>query len=513
MKSTKAAGILTIISGLVIGGGAAAGVYSMPVSGETEASQTNAEALTLKDNIFTFEYGQEVPSDPAYYLLDETDPDVLSMTQLVLPNSYYELEYPEVGKEKATIVWKDQQRDFTIIVKDSTPPEFISFEEEREMEPGTKYPDWEKLYEISDLSKCRLETEKVDVSKEGSYRIRLKAIDEYNNINEKTITVNVIDPARKKAEEEKKKASEKDDDADKADEEKKQKEEAAAKKAEEEKKKAEEAKKKEQEEKKKQQEAAQTAQGTTAKASSLEEPAPVPRGSRITLPQMQPQNYSWNVSGSGLNSDEFEVASEAVDLIKNRSRGEYELNAVVYGKSGENADTAKMEDAIRKATGAQGTIFTSVSEKEDGNGDIFTVYTLSPYDVYSTIPTVSEKENAISTVISEAGLHEDMTQKQAVKAINGWIRSHIQASRNGYDLADAVSEGHGNSATMAEILSEVCNAIGMDADVISGTDGNSSVSFVRLSIDNTPVYSNPWGYAGGDAGMIYRTELWEGYTF
>lgn len=159
-------------------------------------------AVTLKESNFIFEYGDKVPFEVGYYV-KSTEEDIIEKAEIKFQDDIVEIkddemksidsDYLEVGKYELNIEYENKQYDFTIEVKDTTKPEFVTFQEEIIMEQNALDVDLKKFYEATDLSGTTIEIEsEFDVTKVGEYKAIVKAIDTYENINQQETIIKVI---------------------------------------------------------------------------------------------------------------------------------------------------------------------------------------------------------------------------------------------------------------------------------------------------------------------------------
>lgn len=110
-------------------------------------------------------------------------------------------DYLEVGKYKVLISYEDETKASNISVKDTTSPTFKDFLAEINIEKDAQDVDLTKYFEAQDLSEAKISVDdgNLDISKEGSYKIKVTAEDKYGNKSTKESTVNVL--STKEAEE------------------------------------------------------------------------------------------------------------------------------------------------------------------------------------------------------------------------------------------------------------------------------------------------------------------------
>ena len=160
--------------------------------------------IKLNNTNFVFEYGDKVPFDVSYYI-DEKDNSKIEKSEIRFQYDYMieikedeirslSSDYLKVGIYELYIEYSNKQYNFTIEVKDTTPPEFIDFKEEIEIEKDTKNLDLSDFYAVKDLNSTTIVVESdVDVNTVGEYKALIKAKDYYGNITEKEAVIKVIE--------------------------------------------------------------------------------------------------------------------------------------------------------------------------------------------------------------------------------------------------------------------------------------------------------------------------------
>lgn len=159
-------------------------------------SGCSMDTLILKKSDFIVEYGEEIDKDPAVYL-NTDDTDIIKNANIdMTAENEKDKSYPAVGEYTVTISYKRKKKDFKVIVKDTKKPEFINFVEEIVIEEQTEDVNWEQYFNVTDLSEFKINFNKdnVNLSKAGSYILKISAIDKYNNKAEKTTKVIVVTP-------------------------------------------------------------------------------------------------------------------------------------------------------------------------------------------------------------------------------------------------------------------------------------------------------------------------------
>ncbi|MDQ0363100.1 immunoglobulin-like domain-containing protein [Breznakia pachnodae] len=157
--------------------------------------------LKLKEESFVFEYGYSYSYEKSYYI--DADKEILDKITVKIngedidnPATYdlseeQWLDIYDVGTYKGVATYEDEKVEFLVEIKDTTKPEFISFNKEITVKVNDEKVEFESYFYAGDLSDVTLsvDTSDVDLSKAGSYEITVVAEDEYGNKTEKTATV------------------------------------------------------------------------------------------------------------------------------------------------------------------------------------------------------------------------------------------------------------------------------------------------------------------------------------
>lgn len=164
--------------------------------GLTLTGCASSSKLELKKETFTIEYGEIVSINAKDYLVKNTDKDVLKKTKVVIKDLKNEKDkdYAKVGEYKATAKYNDENKSFTIKVKDTTAPVFKDLKKEIKVEQNAENVDFTKYFKAEDLSKVKITAndKKVDLSKTGEYDLKVTATDEYENKTTEKVKIIVV---------------------------------------------------------------------------------------------------------------------------------------------------------------------------------------------------------------------------------------------------------------------------------------------------------------------------------
>ncbi|MDQ0362483.1 hypothetical protein [Breznakia pachnodae] len=179
------------------------------------ACGNNKPKFELKKDKFVFEFGEEILLSPEDVLKTENE-NLIQNTQLaadiddekmvreelsdmvtyVIIENSIQIDGLPVGEYRGTAEYEDETLDFKIIVKDTTAPEFIDFQDKIEVEQNST-EDLTTKFKIEDLSEATvsLDMAKVDLAKAGEYKTTVTAKDAYDNETVKDITIIVKEKA------------------------------------------------------------------------------------------------------------------------------------------------------------------------------------------------------------------------------------------------------------------------------------------------------------------------------
>lgn len=149
----------------------------------------------------TMQVGEELSQDVEDYLnltwyLPFERENIISECQLTFSEIKYmdsENRCPQIGEYEGTITYHDETYPISIQVSDDTPP---VVECQESVAYGTSSFQIEDLITVSDNSQeeCDIQIDgDVDVSKMGTYTVHVRAEDPYENIQEETFEVEVLD--------------------------------------------------------------------------------------------------------------------------------------------------------------------------------------------------------------------------------------------------------------------------------------------------------------------------------
>lgn len=146
--------------------------------------------IELKNNIFNYEFGEIVSADVSLFLKDADSTknikeyEIYSDELKVKDNNFYvkDEDYIPVGKYKLTIKNKKKLKDFYIEIVDTTSPVFTESTDKIELEETTEKVDLTSYFKVDDKSSVELRIDgDYELSKSGSYNLKVIANDMYNN--------------------------------------------------------------------------------------------------------------------------------------------------------------------------------------------------------------------------------------------------------------------------------------------------------------------------------------------
>lgn len=180
-------------------------------------TKDNTSKLVLKKNSYMIEYGENIEMDVKKYLntsdLDKEDvQDILKNTKITTNAEYStiqemdengnlvtkEIGYPNCGKYRVTLKYKDETKTVKVVVKDTTAPE-MTVPENIEILQGTDLSvfDFKSLITAIDLApmnELNIEYNTVDINIPAEYTVKASIEDTNGNKTEKDVKVTVIAP-------------------------------------------------------------------------------------------------------------------------------------------------------------------------------------------------------------------------------------------------------------------------------------------------------------------------------
>lgn len=158
--------------------------------------------IPLKMTEINLEYGENLVIEREG-ILETNDQNVINSLEIDVSAIKYvdENEYPEVGEYIVPIKYiqkrKDQVKEISVKITDSTAPEFSKFTDLVEYKKGESKPDFSKVFLVKDLSETTVSVDDkaVNYSKVGEYEVTVTAKDQYDNSVSKKAKVKVIEVA------------------------------------------------------------------------------------------------------------------------------------------------------------------------------------------------------------------------------------------------------------------------------------------------------------------------------
>jgi hypothetical protein len=183
---------------------AAAAVFGAGCSFDSEVNNTALSVVSTK----TYELGSEVSLQPEEFLEsvpEGVDTDDIEIESTLKTDPAYSVNgfkntvtaadksYLPAGTYSISLKYNGKNYPVTLIVKDTTIPEFISPAAVVTIQQGDSDFDFSSVYRIKDLDEVTLHVEgEYDVSKVGTYPVTLIAQDASGNTNSLEITINVV---------------------------------------------------------------------------------------------------------------------------------------------------------------------------------------------------------------------------------------------------------------------------------------------------------------------------------
>ena len=121
-----------------------------------------------------------------------------------------------------------------------------------------------------------------------------------------------------------------------------------------------------------------------------------------------------------------------------------------------------------------------------------------------------EVENNIKSIVNNI-VTSDMTEKDAVIAINNYVCSLIDYELSQGDFYLALQTGKGNCRTYACIFKMMCNQVGIECDYIEGFANGGGHAWNRVYIGGVPYWVDACWNDGGNQYLL-SADLWENHS-
>lgn len=163
---------------------------------------SNGVELKVKTDTFRIELGNPILKSAEYYIdkvgVDDADLQRLMKETKVTFNSDKENLvnnlYEKTGTYKMNLTYKNQSKDFNIVVKDTRAPQ-IKGDDILYVKTNSKV-DYKDLYKVEDYNEVEalvINDSDVNVNKPGEYKLYLSVKDKAGNMGEKQVKVKVQD--------------------------------------------------------------------------------------------------------------------------------------------------------------------------------------------------------------------------------------------------------------------------------------------------------------------------------
>lgn len=158
-----------------------------------------SNTIILKNDVFTYELGEDISADVSYYLKDADSTKNINEYKIVTDDFdivdktlVINKDVEKVGNYNINIVYKKLSKKVIIKIVDTTSPEFTTFEENIKIEQTSEEVDLINNFKATDLSEAKITIEgEYDLTKEGNYEINVIATDSSGNKSEKKSTITV----------------------------------------------------------------------------------------------------------------------------------------------------------------------------------------------------------------------------------------------------------------------------------------------------------------------------------
>lgn len=158
-----------------------------------------SNTIILKNDVFTYELGDDISADVSDYLKDADSTKNINEYKIVTDDFdivdkmlVINKDVEKVGNYNINIVYKKLSKKVIIKIVDTTSPEFTTFEENIKIEQTSEEVDLINNFKATDLSEVKITIEgEYDLTKEGNYEINVIATDLSGNKSEKKSTITV----------------------------------------------------------------------------------------------------------------------------------------------------------------------------------------------------------------------------------------------------------------------------------------------------------------------------------
>ena len=121
-----------------------------------------------------------------------------------------------------------------------------------------------------------------------------------------------------------------------------------------------------------------------------------------------------------------------------------------------------------------------------------------------------EVENNIKSIVNNI-VTSDMTEKDAIIAINNYVCDLITYELSQGDFYLALQTGKGNCRTYACIFKMMCNQVGIECDYIEGYANGGGHAWNRVYIGGVPYWVDACWNDGGNQYLL-SADLWENHS-
>ena len=121
-----------------------------------------------------------------------------------------------------------------------------------------------------------------------------------------------------------------------------------------------------------------------------------------------------------------------------------------------------------------------------------------------------EVENNIKSIVNNI-VTSDMTEKDAVIAINNYVCDLITYELSQGDFYLAFQTGKGNCRTYACIFKMMCNQVGIECDYIEGFANGGGHAWNRVYVGGVPYWVDACWNDGGNQYLL-SADLWENHS-
>lgn len=245
------------------------------------------------------------------------------------------------------------------------------------------------------------------------------------------------------------------------------------------------------------------------------EETPTPEPVKEEEPQPEPQTQDTVASGNIINFNNNinkrggvetlpEYLQGYADQIMGVCLNEDEMTHCFHWNELSTADMETIKQAINRTYFAYYDARIIINYWDQGE------YYLTTNNSRERYNKSLEVENNIKSIVNNI-VTSDMTEKDAVIAINNYVCDLITYELSQGDFYLALQTGKGNCRTYACIFKMMCNQVGIECDYIEGFANGGGHAWNRVYIGGVPYWVDACWNDGGNQYLL-SADLWENHS-